>query len=168
VSNTSFFNLSSIKLTREEEILLGVGLKYLPIPSSKAPFDVLPSVLKSKDEFIRRIALRLHFCDLEDDTRSTRLPKNTVQPWSPNDLPQQRILDDYSLRLEKNLTEAICMRGHTTFPALDRFICLTLKRLRLKTSIVIKPADKNLGLVVMNREDYIAMCLTHLILPMKL
>lgn len=151
-----------MQLSRVEEILLGVGLKYLPIPASKAPFSALPSVLKAKDEFIRRIALRLYFCDLEDDTRTIRPPKNTFHPWSPNDLPQQPILDDYSRRLRENLTEVICMRGVTTFPALDRFICLALQRLRLNTSIVIKAADKNLGLVVMNREDYIEMCLTHL------
>ena len=38
----------------------------------------------------------------------------------------------------------------------------TLQQLYKDKSIVIKPADKNLGLVIMNKSDYITMCMKHL------
>jgi hypothetical protein len=45
---------------------------------------------------------------------------------------------------------------------IDRLMSTTLKSLGDNKSITIKPADKNLGLVVMNTSDYKLMCLKHL------
>ena len=39
----------------------------------------------------------------------------------------------------------------------------TIKRLKqIRNTVTIKPADKNLGIVILNTEDYIAQCMQHL------
>ncbi len=48
------------------------------------------------------------------------------------------------------------------FSKVDRRINEILKELKQNKDIVIKPADKNLGLTVMNTTDYIGMCEKHL------
>ena len=47
----------------------------------------------------------------------------------------------------------------------DRAIDRVLRRLSKYDDIVIKPADKNLGLVVMNTDAYVSMCMAHLSNP---
>ena len=47
-------------------------------------------------------------------------------------------------------------------PHLDQLLLTTLLRLSRNTDIIIKPADRNLGLVVLNTSAYKAMCLLHL------
>jgi hypothetical protein len=42
------------------------------------------------------------------------------------------------------------------------YIRTTLLRLKQNSDIIIKPADKNLGLVILNKIDYKTMCLEHL------
>lgn len=53
-------------------------------------------------------------------------------------------------------------RSESYFHDLDQLLLTTLNRLYENTHITIKPADKNLGLVIMNTLEYKQSCLQHL------
>jgi len=81
--------------------------------------------------------------------------------WTPSDVAQQSTLDNYIDRLYAALSN-VALYGKITYLAIDRAIVRTLRRLAECQDIVIKPVDKNLGLVVLDRADYISMCMSHL------
>jgi hypothetical protein len=86
---------------------------------------------------------------------------DTKVPWSLPPQPYDRILSTYKLSLYQ--TTVSTLTKHGSFFAPNDFILLnTLQSLSKNKLITVKPADKNLGLVVMNTSDYKLMCLKHL------
>ena len=52
------YNLTNIVLTDEQYLMLGKGLKYIPQPKSS---NIKQSILRSFDEFARKVRCRYHF-----------------------------------------------------------------------------------------------------------
>jgi hypothetical protein len=162
VSNTSIFNLSSYPLSPLERILLGLGLKYIPTPSRTTYKDRYFSLKRSVAKLDRRLKLAFHFFD-SPSKFDPYIPFNShAPPWQP-DLPPHiaTLIDSYT----KNAFYEARKQLSVSIPNcsdIDALIHKTLHNLLTNPAIVIKPADKNLGLCIMNRVAYKIMCLKHL------
>ena len=104
---------------------------------------------------------------------TTPKPTTTAKVYRPYEIfiiesPQQRYtgiaklekyIDDTKELVANNLPH-ICEPSHKN---LNPQLYAALTNLKRKRSIItIKPADKNLGVVIMNTEDYIQQCMIHL------
>jgi hypothetical protein len=82
--------------------------------------------------------------------------------WSPPPNPTYSdTLQAYIEKIRRSGIKAI-HRKPTTQSLLNMHIRKVLLRLKRNTDIIIKPSDKNLGLVILNRSTYKEMCLVHL------
>lgn len=92
----------------------------------------------------------------------TKIPINTTKTeWNPPPAPYDIHLNDY-INNSKNIIHNKIDTTKLIYTPLDELLHKTLKSLYLNKSIVIKPSDKNLGLVVLDKEQYTYMCLKHL------
>lgn len=159
VTNVEIFNLSSYSLSPLEKIVLCLGLKFLPVPRFSKP-AMLTALQSSISQFHRRLSLALHFA--YDPPITDTIPYNPYKPqWSPPNQPWTAPLTCFIAECTKRATEIVSRCRHYYSPS-DRLLHSTLINIRNNHDIVIKPADKNLGLVVLNTSDYEAMCLSHL------
>lgn len=124
------------------------------------------SISASVIKLHRRMSLDLYFSRYDsvlDNVLDTAIPNNvylnsnwfpTRQKWSP--LLDAFISDSFAAaRQTINLS--------TTYYNNDAHVIRnTLLNLRRNTNIIIKPADKNLGLCVLNPNDYVNICMLHL------
>ncbi len=160
ITNQKIYNLSQRNLSPLEQTVLSLGLKYIPRPFF--PKDIIISELSSSlANLQRRIALNLYF---DGTTFISDIPKldNNTNLWRPP--PNKNIdpaLHRYTITAKTKALE-ILKHCKQVYNKKDALIQKTLRTLGTDTSIVIKPADKNLGLVILDRADYVNMCLTHL------
>ena len=159
ITNTEIFNLSSYTLSPTEKIVLGLGVKFIPLPKTD-PSTLILSIHASIDTFHRR--LRLCFFFPTPSLYSTTIPmiENKVL-WNPPAHPIDPLLSSFISDL-KTSTSSHITNSRSFFNPVDNLLLTTLRRLKRNTSIIFKPADKNLGLVILNTVDYKQMCLKHL------
>jgi hypothetical protein len=154
------YNLSSLILTPLEEMVLGLGIKYIPLPKT-SPETLSTSVHLALDKLHRKLRLAFHFNDSSDPT-PTSIPKNTTKAeWNPEKTVADVYIHKYIQDLKTTATQNL-KSSRSYFNNLDQLMLTTLRRLARNTDIIIKPADKNLGLVILNTTAYKAMCLQHL------
>ena len=159
IDNVEIFNLSSFSLSPQHKLVLGLGPKHIPAPrcSIKCMQD---SLRKSTDKLYRQLDTGLHFAyePLLIDT----IPYNAYKPiWL---VPEHPYTIPLRCSVDAMLKEALVKitKSHHSYSTCDRYIHTILTELRNNPDIVIKMADKNVGPVLMNKADYIAMCLVHL------
>jgi hypothetical protein len=90
------------------------------------------------------------------------LPKPNTTWTPPFSSTYSHALDQYIQDIHQKGKILIQRKHHPRPSQIYLHILKTLKSLKLNPAIIIKAADKNLGLVIMNRNDYKAMCLVHL------
>ena len=145
VPNT-VINLSSCIISDAEHKLLSKGLNFCPTPREVNQAQLSQDLT----EYYRRIRLREFFLDAETcDPEPFRI-KST---WIP---PKNRIpaLETYVQVVSSQVTnpDNFVHRSYDNLPREER---LALNTLRLRTDIIIKPADKGSAVVVMDRQQYI-------------
>lgn len=108
------------------------------------------------EKFKRRIRLRSHFDDHEEDPDREafnikfHLPKSDWQPPAANER-----IEKYLQETEQTLVKAIDdLATLTVHPNLDKNQRLFLKQIKEDPTVIIKPTDKNLGLCLMDRTWY--------------
>jgi hypothetical protein len=154
------FNLSSSILSPLDTLALGLGLKFIPrMPMS--PKARLTSLLHSISQLKRRLSIALYFGHTPQSTPPDGIPYVTNSTWHPPDQLWTPTLNHY-IRHVTELSTQCLQTTHAPYSPSDRLLYNTLLTLRRNTSIVIKPADKNLGLVVMDTSQYEQICLAHL------
>ena len=160
MTNTAIHNLSTQVLTPIESLVLGLGSKYIPLPRPPIS-EIITNTHKAIDAYHRRLRLAFHFSN--PSLFNSTIPKNNIKvPWNPE---RMNVVDDeidqyitQCRTLSKNCLEA----SHSVYSTSDNIMHKTLTTLAVNKSITIKPADKNLGLVVLNTSDYYIMCMKHL------
>lgn len=91
------------------------------------------------------------------------LPKNNVvEPWVPTGFEGERYLKQFRNSI-KDKMKSLIYSGNIKFPKIDVLITKTLRKFQHDKNLVIKPADKNLGLVLMDKQYYIDICMVHLL-----
>lgn len=164
ISNSAIHNLSSRRLRYDERKLLGLGINYIPRPPPMAT----SSILTEFRSFARRLRLRAFFgpnpdpnLALDPSSSPELLPFLGVFPpqfrtsnpfWQPPEpnLPLEAIIQE----CERILHNQIDCCSFTPRPSLPLRLQKALKDLRNNDSIIIKPADKNLGTVILDVDWY--------------
>ena len=157
VTNTAVHNLSSRVLSETERALLGMGLNCIPTPRSVSEAVIRDSFAK----FAWSMRLKWFFKD-----STTVLPKLYV-PNSSWDVPLDKrnikldaYVEESRLKLEKDL---LYYNVHSSVRSnLPKKLQIAATLLAKDKSIVIKPADKNLGVCIMDSIWYRDACLSHL------
>lgn len=147
ISNNSIHNLSKVHLPYSQIKFLGLGHKYIPRPPPMSRADII----KEYSSFSRLCRLRRYFRLSKDDSFDPFRLSNPI--WEPPiHAPElEHALDSGLWTLQNRMAET----DFSSKPRFSRSQLVALRRLR-RLPIVIKPADKNLGLVVLDRDKYIA------------
>ena len=150
-------DLSTPGLTLEEKTVLSKGLKFIPPPSRGDPLDQT-SALHSFSEYTRRVLLRLHFGQSDDDKPNQKL--RAPSDWTPQ-VPSPVVktyLDNMKHTLTTHTTTRTGKFPHEGQPNFTDKELNTLHNLSKRNDIVIKPADKGGAIVIMNTSAYTQAC----------
>lgn len=119
------------------------------------------SLTSSLATYNRRLTLALYFSQEEEHAYDTSIPRKP-STWLPTGRRRwTEPLNSYIETITRN-AHITLTKSRTFYDADAAVIRRTLLDLRANPDIIIKPADKNLGLVIMNPPDYITMCKKHL------
>lgn len=160
IKNNTVHNLSSYLLTDVEKTVLSLGLKFLPIDKINKD-TLMTSYYASLRKLERKLKIGMYF--KSNDYTIPPIPQNehTIEwypPPQPHDFLIHKYIKDLIIKLHKAFTN-----NPFIYTKHDELMHITLNKLRNNDSIVIKPADKNLGLTIMNINDYTFMCNKHLL-----
>ena len=166
VSNISVHNISSKVLSDVQIRVLSLGLKFKPALTN-TPHVFRATLFSSVDE-LERTLLIAHFFDEKRELDPCIPPIVDKAKWSPakEDWPPekqyQRILIEKACNdIRDSLRRSLTGISFAVKPE-DQLLLDILQELALDTSIVIKSADKNLGICIMDRATYTMMCMAHL------
>lgn len=151
-------NLSSRKLSDDEYLLLGKGLKFCPKTKSHDRVKLAEEIFK----YTRRLRLKEYFYSLSsenndanntDDQNRFNLPfinnkGSTFTPSSGRDI----YLDFYISAVTQEILQN--EKSKKYFSNISKKELESLKRLSHDKEIIIKKADKSSTIVIMNRADY--------------
>lgn len=165
ITNLGLHNLSRISLTAADRTLLGKGYKFIPRPKNRKNNELWTAM----DDFIRRIRIRSQF-ELEsrhstarssysDNLPFLKLPNPGYQP----PLSKSPLIEQYIGSIQQNLETQLAQ--HTLAPNKDNLTRLerkALKRWRYRKDVVVKPADKNLGIAIVDSDWYEEQVRSHL------
>ena len=158
----NIFNQSSYHLSHTEHILLSLGNKF-KIPLQSNTSDNLKSWHRSVNKFQRQLDTQLYFSTIPEYTKPPDfnfLPR-VPSTWNPPNSTYTTILKDYIDHIRKKGVTAIIKKPFKP-SQLYMHVQKTLINLKQNNDIIIKPADKNIGIVILNTIDYKTMCLEHL------
>ena len=138
-------NLSSRNLTKAEISLLSKGLKFVPTPK-----NINKAQIKEELEiFGRKLRLMWYFRNEEQESISNPFKKKSK--FNPKN--KDAAIELYLSRLEE---EILALENKSKYSNLTKEERNAIYSLKDDTSIVIKEADKGSGIVVWDREDYLA------------
>ena len=168
-------NFSNYKLSATDYTLLNKGLSFAPTPSFTNKDHI--QLLKSFDLFAlsSTIACKKSTSNQTAANTSRPISHNVIKPLKFVNPPKiSRIpqtsgnhkLDNYlaqkKFELNNELPNIFIVTSNNISKS-ERNSILKLKN--AKNHLTIKPADKNLGIVLMNTKDYVQQCLQHLKTP---
>ena len=175
-------NLSSYQLTNEDFQLLSKGLSFTPTPNIPPHISYI-NILQQYNEFARTVRLQfartsasaIISCDkhiyysppeIYPTSHTYRpmkfLPKRTYTSPTSEYCTNARV-ETYIQNTKDILNEhlpTLCNKTHHNLTIPQQRALKKLKKSR--STVTIKPADKNLGIVLLNTEDYIDRCMEHL------
>ena len=158
LDTTTVINLSNVQLTQDEVNLLSRGLKFCPTPTH---ID-WPEFKADISDFIRRLRLHEYFYENDNNNSSddnhnpfrvkstfTRHPGREASFDAFCNTIEQQLLNARQINVRDNLTKRERSRR-------------ALKPLIRREDIIIKPADKSSGTIVMDMDWYENECLRQL------
>lgn len=169
-------NFSRVILSQEELELLTRGLSFIPTPILSSKQSQL-HILQAFDTFAKSLRQKYY------NTKYKQLPPPQPIIQCPTAHIQRRMkflptvrrtshvqgfsgiiaVENYIALTKDNLNEQLPQVTTSTTLNVTQNHKATIRRLKLmRSTITIKPADKNLGIVVLNTDDYIAQCIKHL------
>ena len=155
LDTTTVINLSSVQLIQDEVNLLSRGLKFCPTPTHINR----PEFKADISDFIRRLRLHEYFHDNNNNSsQDSHNPFRVKSTWIPHP-GRDASLDAFSNTIEEQLLNARLTRIRDNLTKRER---RALKRLIRREDIIIKPADKGSGTVVMDIGCYENECLRQL------
>lgn len=154
MSNFGVHTLGDVELTFEDRMLLAKGLRFVPAPPKPTLASQRSALRHSVTAFHRLLRLRLFFAD------SPRTPRPLFRVPNPAWLPAERSPPleaalSLSMAAIKTRLDSTDHLLRMTYPRsnLTRQDVRALARIR-DMDVVIRPADKNLGVTVMSRTWY--------------
>ena len=160
IKNNTVHNLSSYLLSDVEKTVLSLGLKFLPIDKNNKD-TLMTSYLSSIRKLERKLKIGMYF--KSNDYKPPSIPQNdNAIEWNPPSQPHDFLIHKYIQDVLTNLHKAF-NNNHFIYTKHDELMHITLNNLKNNNSIIIKPADNNLGLTIINVSDYTFMCNKHLL-----
>jgi hypothetical protein len=167
VKNTAIHILHDCNVDREEMLILGLGLNFVPPPHKCNHFYLNEAVNK----FTQRVRIKKHFLSQQIDS----LPDITAESILHQRISRSLSTSQAKARFDppitnspleqyiKTATSKVLTLGQVNVKPKSAKWSLfheVANKLHTRTDIIIKPADKNLGTVVMNRTKYITEALS--------
>jgi hypothetical protein len=153
MSNLTCHNLSSHHLTAAEKQVLGLGLNMVLTPKPNGASHVHTAWT----DLTRLIRLKYQYQDQNRSQSRWRIPNPEYQPAHASETIEFALARTESL-LHRSLSSVRVPQVHT----LSRVHLQAIHDLAHNENLVIKPADKNLGLTVLDKNKYQSECLKHL------
>ena len=153
LDHSSVINISNCSLSTDETSILSRGLTFCPTPRHIK----WPEVSADIYDFSRRMRLTEYFFDDNSRTSNSTEPESPFHnssTWNPpND--RERALNTFldAVKLDITTSKPKTIRDNLT--ATER---QAIRQLRQRQDIIIKPADKGSGTVVMDKTWYIDEC----------
>ena len=151
-TNKKFHDLTTKKsIPAAAATVLGFGLKFIPVPKKSIKQDDVDEAIK---RFNRDFYLKVFFADSDDDDDDDEDPIEKLRVnsvWKPDQPPHkitQRI-GEFEHAIDRNFRP---QRGKSN---LTKFQANILQDICSNQNIIIAHADKNLGPVGVNTEQYI-------------
>ena len=157
-------NLSSYRLSDSEMSLLNKGLKYCPTP----PRPDIGNIIRDVETFFRKASTLLFFHGNSDHPNDTSSSQSTqyqdVSPLKPFQHKDLKLKSTWNapvpplLEHVKQLTLSEIQNSNIKpcrYKNLKADEFKAINSLFTNNDIVIKPADKGSGIVILNRDDYI-------------
>ena len=152
----NIYNLTRAHFSIHEKELLNKGLKFCPTPKPTSPIEIEGAI----NELYRKILVVGFYADEEDSPPPQTSPdtlfqrkhqkKSTWQPQRSEVLPEiLHFADDL-----KNLLQETPRRNTRNRENLTKRQRYALKKLKKRKDIIIKPADKGAGIVILTPEQY--------------
>ena len=154
LSEDTVINLSNIQLSNAEMKLLSRGLTFVPTPQRIQWSEVQADM----NDFARRLRLKEFFHDNNTTTATNAHPFTCKGSWTPPS-GREAALDAFINVVEQDLMTSQPTRIHDNLTKHER---KALKQLQKRTDIVVKPADKGSGTVVLDYNWYVNECLRQL------
>ena len=153
LDHSSVINLSSYSLSTDETSVLARGLTFCPTPRH---ID-WPEVSADIYDFSRRMRLTEYFFDDNSKTSNSNeddTPFHNKSTWNPpND--RERALDTFLDAVKLDITTGTPNKTRDNLTITER---QAISQLKQRQDIIIKPADKGSGTVVMDKAWYIDEC----------
>ena len=153
LDHSSVINLSSYSLSTDETSVLARGLTFCPTPRH---ID-WPEVSADIYDFSRRMRLTEYFFDDNSKTSNSNeddTPFHNKSTWNPpND--RERALDTFLDAVKLDITTGTPNKTRDNLTITER---QAISQLKQRQDIIIKPADKGSGTVVMDKTWYIDEC----------
>jgi hypothetical protein len=144
----SIVNLSDRKLTREETDLLCKGLKFIPTKEKVNVGELLADI----EEWSRRLRLVEFFGqDNQEREETNNIRRRTSGRWTP-EKGRAPFLDLYIDNVKNDIVGNLMRRKEKNITTKEHRALLDLM---YDENIVIRPADKGSGIVIMNKDKYI-------------
>lgn len=157
ISNKGYHNFSKIPTNELPVDIIGLGTNFVPVSNFKTE-----KILSSLQEFKRSIRLRTFFGNTTDSSYNPRFHVKSSN-WEP---PPEKIhpsvngyLDIVQAKIESKILRPSNFKIKLNYYKKDM---IKLKQLILNNDIVIKNADKNLGLSILDGSWYREECLKQL------
>jgi len=163
ISNTGITNLSSHQLSLGEKVTLSKGLGFVPCLSLN-PQLVTSNLDTAFLNLQRQVRLKHQFHNKPD--KRTDLERKLYLHKTSYDPPDANECLEASLQVFHQKIDSVKLEIPTTsyFPSniKSKYLHETIK-LSKDPNIVITKADKNLGIVILDKIDYDKFCLSHLL-----
>jgi hypothetical protein len=168
MTNKAFHRLSPAPLNEQEIVALSLGTKtWLPERANEQ------QLLSDIDLYLRRINLYDYFTEENNDQPAPYIPATTLKlvqrnSWQPPDTysrskAPRHLINVTLIDIRERVLAAFRAHVPRRRPAKVLRDAMTGARsLSLRDDIVIKPADKNLGIAVMDKERYRSLIFDHL------
>lgn len=160
ITNDGIHDLATQPLSFEEKSVLARGLKFIPTPSARPryPFLNLHPILHGALDFFRSVRLGYTFRLSSKQVPKIYVKKPHYRPHSTAAIDQW--VDQTTHRLQEVIATHQTPRHF--FRNLSKPEQTALQQLREDETRIIKPADKNAGVCVMDRQWYKQECLRQL------
>ena len=151
---SSFHNFSEYVLTPHEQNVLSLGTRFIVTPKPLSDKDIEVALR----EFHRRLRLKVHFFD--EKMKRNQMPRFFIPNplWDPRcskHYKYNEALEEYITEIDKDINQNMNKAFQKTKRNLNKEMYQALRSLRENQNIVIRPTDKNLGPIVLNKQWYI-------------
>ena len=148
ISNKGVINLTNKVLSVGEQAVLAMGPKFITTPQASSDYDIIDVAFMN---FCRTVRIKKQFCKCDNDFNKTLyIPNSTFEPDSAG-----CIIEEYLARVRDKLVVQLENHPDTTCNIkIPKIFNIAIKNLTSDQTILIKLADKNLGVVIVYRDWY--------------